>query len=103
MKVFLTGIAMAVMLLPAANAGAASKGVAINAKNFPNQSIRQEMDDVYDSNGDGRLSKAEAKKVKKLRLSTRVLGYETDDKEKDISLKGIQYFTGLQELSVSTG
>lgn len=62
MKVFLTGIAMAVMLLPAANAGAASKGVAINAKNFPNQSIRQEMDDVYDSNGDGRLSKAEAKK-----------------------------------------
>lgn len=98
LSVFLTGIAMATMLFSAVNADAASKGVAINTKNFPNSSIRQEMDDVYDSNGDGRLSKTEAKKVKKLNLST---DFQTNEKEKDVSLKGVQYFTELKELTIN--
>ena len=68
-----------------ANAGA----VPINKTNFPAKDFRNYVKQNFDTNGDGKLSKAEAKSAKSIYLE-------------DMScpnMKGIEHFTNLTDLS----
>ncbi len=66
----------------------AAKGVTVDEKNFPDANFRACVSEYCDINGDGVLSEKEIRQVKYLRVS-----------DKDIrTLKGIEYFSELEEL-----
>ena len=89
-------ILVALLALSAANALAASKGIAINKSHFPNDNFRTYVKNEFDSNGDGYLSTAERKAVRKI-------VFDPDDPvyggKNFANLKGIEYFTNLTELT----
>ncbi len=79
------------MSLTASSAWA--KTVAINKTNFPDAVFREYVLSNFDTNGDKKLTDAEAKKVKSLYLR----------EEGIASLKGIEYFTALTSLNYRGG
>lgn len=80
--------AAAVFISSAGFSAFAASGVKINKKNFPDEKFRKYVVRHADFNYDGRLSEEEAESMTKMQIidgSTR-------------SLKGIEYFTELEEL-----
>ena len=63
-------------------------GIKINKINFPDENFRKYVARHFDANYDGRLSAEEAESATKIQV--------IDGKTK--SLKGIEYFTELEEL-----
>lgn len=91
-----------------AGAKAASKTVAINKKNFPDQVFRELVKSNYDKNKDNKLSASEIKKAKKfgatfckvrVKIKASKYGKYTDKYVKDIkNFKGIEKLTNLRKL-----
>ena len=63
--------------------------VLINSDNFPSEEFRAYINSSFDINGDGFLSDSEISSVKKISVENKNIA----------SLKGIEYFTALTELS----
>ena len=87
------GMALVLALLLALGsigALAASKSVAINEKNFPDEAFSTFVQKKFDKNNDKKLSAGEIKRVKKINLNGR---------EDITSLKGIEHFTNLTHLN----
>ena len=91
MKKIAAAMLCLMVLLTASSAWA--KTVAINEKNFPDAVFREYVLNNFDTNGDKKLTDAEAKKVKSLYLR----------EEGIASLKGIEYFTALTSLNYRGG
>lgn len=81
-------LALTLGLVPAL---AASKPVAINEKNFPDTAFRKYVKQ-FDANKDGKLDAAEIKDVDEI---------DVEGKKAVKNLKGIEYFTALEELDCS--
>lgn len=89
-------------------AAAASKKVAINKKNFPDQVFRELVKSNYDKNKDKKLSAGEIKKAKKfgtsscktsIKIKASKYGKYTRKYVRDIkNFKGIEKLTNLQKL-----
>lgn len=89
MKKIMAGFGLAaVMLIVSATGVKAAGNVAVNAKNFPDQIFRTHISEYVDADKNGALSKTEIAKTTSI-----------DVMHMDIkNLKGIQYFTNLEEL-----
>lgn len=91
MKRTLALVLALLMVLGTVGALAASSSVRINRTNFPDATFRKYVRQ-FDKNKDGKLSQAERNAIKAMDL-----------KEMNIrNLKGIQYFSRLQELDTSS-
>lgn len=94
-KTMLTfGLAVTMLVVPVTSgiviANAASSSIKIDAKHFPDKEFRKYVK-KFDTNWNGKLSKAERAKVKEIIVSDcRIL-----------NLKGIEYFTNLTKLDCS--
>ncbi len=96
MKKTLALILALLLALSAFGALAATKAVKIDKKNFPDANFRGYVAAMFDKDGDGTLSAAECKAVKKISL----------DPEDDVfpvsscaNLKGIEHFPNLNNIS----
>ncbi len=90
----ITACICAGLLFPSNTIQAASEratGIAINATNFPNAAFREYVKQ-FDKDNNGYFSSSEIK---------RVLTIELTDNDRVTSLKGIEYFTALTNLTVS--
>ena len=85
--------AMLLLMMSLTASSAWAKTVAINKTNFPDAVFREYVLSNFDTNGDKKLTDAEAKKVKSLYLR----------EEGIASLKGIEYFTALTSLNYRGG
>ena len=95
MKTMKRGLALVLALLlalSAMSALAADNSVAINSKNFPDETFRSYVQKKFDTNKDNKLSAAEIKKATFIDVS---------EKKAIKNLKGIQYFTALKRLYCS--
>lgn len=70
--------------------------ILINETNFPDPLFRSYVQENFDTNKDGVLSKPEADAVTKIEVDK---DYDAPDSEKISSLKGIEYFSKLIKLS----
>lgn len=90
MKKTIALILALLLALSALGALAASKGISINSKTFPDEHFRSLVLDIdYDLNGDGKLSPAEIKQVTDIELTECEIG----------SLTGIKYFTNARRIT----
>ncbi len=76
-------------LIPYSIPAPPAKGVAIDSVNFPDSEFREYVAANFDSDGDGMLSEEELEKVLAINVKSMPVA----------SLKGIEYFSALQELN----
>lgn len=71
--------------------------ITINKKNFPDKRFKKYVKNSFDKNKDGKLSKKEIKKVKKIQINSDSCAVEKLSK---FNCKGIQYFTNVKKVDI---
>lgn len=73
--------------------------ISINKKNFTDKAFRKYVKKKIDKNKDGKLSKKEISKVKRLNLYDTSLGIK---EFKKFNCKGLEYFTNAKDLTIDS-
>ena len=91
-------LAALVLVIACFSALAEDAGVKIDKANFPSKVLRKYVSKHFDANGDGELSEAERKAVKKIVLYTEADLEKGKALPKCGSLKGVEWFPNLKQL-----